>query len=91
MTYKASHFTIFQKVLTDSIDTTIEETPSLYDKFYEGDLDHHADNISNTDDFIQQKAVGDDIIQIKTATNYKAFDKLSVFDDLWMPLNNGGR
>ena len=28
---------------------------------------------------------------MKTATDYKVFDKFSVYDDLWMELNNRGK
>ena len=35
--------------------------------------------------------VGNDIIQMKTATDYNVFDNFSIYDDLWMQLNNGGK
>lgn len=32
--------------------------------------------------------IGDHIIQMKTTTDYKDFDRFSVYDDVWMQMNN---
>ena len=54
---------------------------------HEEDFDSSVDNNHNIDDYIQRKTIGDNIIQMKTITGHKDFDRFCVYDGLWMQMN----